>query len=146
LAVAFIVMVTGPGPQEKVMTPPAAIPETTACEVQLAAVPLPITRVGCDVSTARASAGTGAWPAGLPAVSRPAGGAAADLVGLGLGDTVGDPALGAVDRASPPLTAGDGFPAACQADPAGDEHPDWTATMTETTTSAIAPHLTRTGR
>ena len=46
------------------MIPPLATAATTAAEVQLAAVPLPTTRVGWDVSTARASAGTAAWPAG----------------------------------------------------------------------------------
>src|SRR5512139_2005562 len=66
LAVAVMVMVTGRGPQSKVMIPPAATALTTACEVQLAAVPFPITRVGCEVSAARASAGTVACPRGLP--------------------------------------------------------------------------------
>src|SRR5450432_1043023 len=46
LAVAVIVMVTGAGPQENVMTPPAATALTTAREVQLAAVPSPTTRAG----------------------------------------------------------------------------------------------------
>jgi hypothetical protein len=65
-AVAAIVMVTGAGPQENLMMPPAATADTTALEVQLRAVPLPITRVGWEVSTARAAAGTAAWPFGLP--------------------------------------------------------------------------------
>jgi hypothetical protein len=43
LAVAFITMVTGRGPHENVITPPAATARTTACEVQLAGVPWPIT-------------------------------------------------------------------------------------------------------
>ncbi|MEZ5297282.1 MAG: hypothetical protein R2697_13680 [Ilumatobacteraceae bacterium] len=43
LAVACIVMVTGSGPQSKVITPPAATAFTTACDVQLAGVPVPIT-------------------------------------------------------------------------------------------------------
>jgi hypothetical protein len=59
-AVARIVMVTGLGPQENLMTPPAATAETTALDVQLPGVPFPITRVGCEVSTARAAAGTAA--------------------------------------------------------------------------------------
>jgi hypothetical protein len=46
LAVAVIVMVTGLGPQENVIMPPAATAATTACDVQLAAVPFPMTRVG----------------------------------------------------------------------------------------------------
>lgn len=45
-------MVTGLGPQEKVMTPPAATALTTASEVQLSGVPVPTTRVGSLVSTA----------------------------------------------------------------------------------------------
>lgn len=65
-AVADIVITTGAGPHEKVMTPPLATAATTAAEVQLAAVPLPTTVVGCDVSTAWPAAGIGAWPSGLP--------------------------------------------------------------------------------
>src|SRR2546430_2073852 len=65
-AVAFSVMVTGPGPHEKVMTPPAATALTTASEVQLSGVPVPMTRVGWLVSAAAASAGTIACPPGLP--------------------------------------------------------------------------------
>src|SRR5262249_37330210 len=67
LAVAFIAMTTGWGPRENVMPPRGATAATTASEVQLAGVPLPITRVGCEVSTARASAGTAARPFGFPA-------------------------------------------------------------------------------
>jgi hypothetical protein len=67
-----MVITTGRGPQENVMTPPFATAETTAAEVQLPGVPLPMVRVGCEVSTARASAGTVAWPPGLPALSSPA--------------------------------------------------------------------------
>src|SRR4051794_8817087 len=75
-AVADIVIVTGAGPQAKLMMPPAATAATTAAEVQLPGVPVPTTRVGCDVSTAAASAGTGARPAGLP---HRAAGAPADV-------------------------------------------------------------------
>jgi hypothetical protein len=46
LAVAFIRIVTGCGPQEKRMTPPARTAATTAADVQLAAVPWPTTRSG----------------------------------------------------------------------------------------------------
>jgi hypothetical protein len=60
------VIVTGAGPQSKVMMPPAATALTTAAEVQLAAVPVPTVRVGWLVSTARAAAGTAACPEGLP--------------------------------------------------------------------------------
>src|SRR3954454_18274762 len=66
LAVSVSVIVIGLGPQLKVMMPPSAIAETVAAEVQLAGVPSPTTRVGCDVSAAPAPAGTGAWPFGLP--------------------------------------------------------------------------------
>src|SRR5690349_283832 len=66
LAVAVSVIVIGLGPQSKVMMPPSATVATTAADVQLAAVPSPITWVGWDVSTARASGGTAAVPFGLP--------------------------------------------------------------------------------
>jgi hypothetical protein len=66
LAVAFIAMVTGAGPQSKVITRPAATAVTTAADVQLAGVPLPTTRSGLPVSAALASAGTEAAPSGLP--------------------------------------------------------------------------------
>jgi hypothetical protein len=59
-AVDVILMVTGADPQENLMMPPAATADTTALDVQLRGVPLPITRVGWEVSTARAAAGTGA--------------------------------------------------------------------------------------
>ena len=41
LAVAVITMVTGRGPQENAITPPAATARTTACDVQLPGVPWP---------------------------------------------------------------------------------------------------------
>jgi hypothetical protein len=43
LAVAVITMVTGRGPQENAITPPAATAWTTACDVQLPGVPWPTT-------------------------------------------------------------------------------------------------------
>jgi len=46
LAVAVMVIVTGSGPQANVITPPAATAPTTAWDVQLAAVPSPITWSG----------------------------------------------------------------------------------------------------
>ena len=46
LAVAVIVIVTGAVPQLKVMMPPWATALTTAAEVQLAGVPLPMTWSG----------------------------------------------------------------------------------------------------
>lgn len=72
-AVAVILIVTGAAPQENVITPPAATAETTAADVQLAAVPLPTTCVGCDVFTGLPCAGTLAWPFGLPACGSVAG-------------------------------------------------------------------------
>jgi hypothetical protein len=66
-------IVTGSGPQLKVMMPPAATALTTAAEVQLAGVPVPILRVGWLVSTALAAAGMLAWPFGLPGFGRLAG-------------------------------------------------------------------------
>src|SRR5689334_20154897 len=67
LAVACIMIVTGLAPQSKVIT---------AADVQPAAVPLPITWSGCEVSTGRAAAGTSAPPAGFPASCRGGAGAA----------------------------------------------------------------------
>src|SRR5690606_35904800 len=65
LAVSVITIVTGSGPQSNTITPPAATASTTARDVQLAGVPLPITRSGSDVSTGTASGGSGT-PPGLP--------------------------------------------------------------------------------
>src|SRR5580658_8919801 len=58
LAVCRMVMVTGSGPQLNVMTPPCATALTTAREVQLAGVPVPMTWLGWLVLTARAAGGT----------------------------------------------------------------------------------------
>src|ERR1700760_163260 len=62
LAVACMVIVTGSGPQENVITPPDATAATTACDVQLAGVPFPITWSGWVVLTGWAAAGTAAVP------------------------------------------------------------------------------------
>ena len=59
-------MVTGLDPQLNRMIPPRATAATTASEVQLDGVPDPTSRVGWDVSTACASAGTVAWPVDPP--------------------------------------------------------------------------------
>src|ERR1035437_7979202 len=59
LAVVVILIVTGLGPHENRMIPPARTAATTAAEVQLAAVPRPTTRLGWDVATRRPAAGTG---------------------------------------------------------------------------------------
>ena len=58
LAVAVIVIVTGLGPQLKVMMPPLATALTTAADVQLAGVPGPMTWFGWLVLTARPAGGT----------------------------------------------------------------------------------------
>src|SRR5690349_20562183 len=85
IAVAAMSMVTGAVPQLNVMIPPAATALTTAAEVQLAAVPVPITRVGCEVSTGPASPGTDAPPPGLPGFpGLPAGRGGFGVVGIGL--------------------------------------------------------------
>src|ERR1700733_2973858 len=59
LAVALILIVTGRGPHEKRMTPPARTAAITAADVQPAEVPCPTTWSGCDVSTGPPAAGTG---------------------------------------------------------------------------------------
>jgi hypothetical protein len=138
-AVAFMVMVTGAGPQENVMIPPAATAETTAAEVQLAGVPLPTTRLGCVVSTARAAAGTGAWPLGLPAWSNGA------PLGLTDGWAEGD-ALGVGLAAG--LTVADGVAAAARqsAVPVAEAQPVSTAPSSNPAVSAAVPRDRRTGR
>src|SRR3954451_6557214 len=68
-SVAVTRIVTGSGPQLKVMTPPAVTAVCSALKVQLAAVPVPTTAVGVAVLTAWAFARTPALhdPLGLPA-------------------------------------------------------------------------------
>jgi hypothetical protein len=78
------------GPQENLMTPPAATAETTALDVQLPGVPFPITLVACEVSTARAAAGTAAWPFGLPCRNGLGLGFFFDGDGVGVGDFGGE--------------------------------------------------------
>src|SRR5262249_5895411 len=56
LAVWRIRIVTCPGPHAKLILPPARTAETTAAEVQLRAVPWPMTRVGTLAPAAGASA------------------------------------------------------------------------------------------
>ena len=52
------------------MIPPWATALTTACEVQLCGVPLPITWSGLEVFTAWAAIGTGKSPSGFPGEGR----------------------------------------------------------------------------
>src|SRR5256885_13368846 len=66
-AVCARTIVTGSGPQSKVMTPPFATAATNASPVQPAALPVPTTVVGDDTSSAWPSAGGGAWAPGDPA-------------------------------------------------------------------------------
>ncbi|GAA3809647.1 hypothetical protein GCM10022226_32490 [Sphaerisporangium flaviroseum] len=101
------------------MTPPLATAATTACEVQLDGVPLPMTRVGREVSTARASTGTNARPLGLP--------------GAGTAWVASDPTF-ALPRAA--LPAG-GWAAAPQAGTAIPDSSEVTSTR---------PRVSRTGR
>jgi hypothetical protein len=75
----------------KVITPPLATALTTQAEVQLAGLPLPMTRFGWLVFTARAARGTNTWPSGLPTAGRARAAAAWVAcvgVGLGFGDAV----------------------------------------------------------
>ena len=62
LAVAVIRMVRGLEPQRNRMMPPRATAATTLADVQLAGVPLPTHRSGCDVSTALCRARHGGMP------------------------------------------------------------------------------------
>src|SRR5690349_18513660 len=101
LAVAAIVIVTGSGPQENVITPPAATAATTAAEVQLPGVPSPITRVGLLVSSARASAGTAARPSGFPA-SATAGGELGGAVVAGVDGGAADDTVEVVGGVADP--------------------------------------------
>src|SRR2546421_11308210 len=101
-AVCFKVIVSGAGPQLNVMIPPTPIAETSSSEVQLAGVPLPMIRFGWLVSTAWPSAGTAAWPFGLPTP----GSAAAVALGNGLGAAL------VVGGAGAGLASGDWAPAA----------------------------------
>src|SRR6185369_7111661 len=57
--VAVTGIVTGAGPQLNVMTPPRPTAALSAANVQLAAVPVPITAVGRDTSAGCAPAGSG---------------------------------------------------------------------------------------
>src|ERR1017187_7332020 len=66
-AVLVRTMVTGSGPQLKVMMPPFATAFTNASPVQVWGSPVPMTVVGDDTSSACPSAGMTAWPSGEPA-------------------------------------------------------------------------------
>nr|BFE71777.1 hypothetical protein GCM10020092_050780 [Actinoplanes digitatis] len=106
-----MVIVTGAGPQSKVILPPAATALTTAAEVQLAGVPVPTTRSGLLVSTAFASAGTAALPAGLPGLGSAAGFAGALLLGATEELATGVDAPGAARAAGDAAGSGAAVPA-----------------------------------
>src|SRR4051812_32674736 len=57
--VAVIGMVTGEAPQLNVMTPPRVTAVFRAAKLQLAALPVPTTVVGCETSTGCALDGSG---------------------------------------------------------------------------------------
>src|SRR5437764_2438841 len=111
LAVWCMVMVSGAGPQLNVMIPPTAIAETSSSEVQLAGVPLPMIRLGWLMSTAWPSAGTAAWPFGLPVAGSAAAVAVGDAPGVAL-------------AAGAELASGAWLPPAQRGDGPDDPHPD----------------------
>jgi hypothetical protein len=90
--VAAIVIVSGSAPQLNVTTPPLATAATTAAEVQLAGVPLPMTVVGAATLLNWPPAGTEHEPAGLPAMGPVAG--LGDGAGEGDGEGAGPGAGG----------------------------------------------------
>src|SRR5215468_3940824 len=139
-AVASIVIVTGRRPQLKVITPPAATAATTACEVQPAGVPWPITWSGWLVLTGRPAGGTNAWPAGLPA----AGSRTGDGDGLGLALGLGAGELDIPARATAELAAPATAAPALAAVGAPSPHAASVTPDTNAMTSAVAPPLSRT--
>ncbi|GAA1375935.1 hypothetical protein GCM10009661_43320 [Catellatospora chokoriensis] len=100
-------------------------------EVQLAGVPLPITRVGRDVSTAFASAGTVAWPFGLPTTT----------AAVGAGDE--GAALGAADDGAALAPAATQLP--CGSGTASDPHPAGSTAITAPATTATQERLRTAG-
>jgi hypothetical protein len=133
------VIVTGRGPHENVITPPAATAATTACEVQLAGVPSPTTWSGWAVLTGRPADGTNVRPAGLPAGGSRAGGG--DELGLGAGER-DIPARSTAELAAPAMAA----PAPGDAVLAGGAPPQAASVTLDAnaTTSAVTPPLSRT--
>src|SRR5580704_16832078 len=74
VSVAVTEIVTGSGPQSKVMIPPPLTALDSAWKVQLDGVPVPTTVVGLPVSTACASVGSVSEvhePLGFPAAGNP---------------------------------------------------------------------------
>src|SRR5215212_6794845 len=143
-AVAVIVIVTGLLPQLNRMIPPLATAATTALDVQLAAVPVPTIRSALRVSTARASAGTVALPAGLPKTGAEAAvdltfGAVLDVVAGGT-VAVTPPPAAAAGSALPPLVG-----SGCAAEAGAGPFPQPArAAATETDTATRIPERFRT--
>src|SRR5215470_15071583 len=142
-AVASIVIVTGRGPQENVITPPAATAATTACEVQPAGVPSPMTWSGWLVLTGRPAGGTDAWPAGLPAAGSRTGDGDGDGLGLGAGE-LDIPACATAELAAPATAAPTPGDAALVAPGDAPPHAASVTADAYATTSAVAPPLNHT--
>jgi hypothetical protein len=144
LAVAFMVIVTGSGPQSKVMIPPWATALTTAAEVQPAGVPLPMVRFGLLVSTARAAAGIAAPPEELPGFGRVFTGF---LVGEGLTEGEGLVEAGGVEAGggAASLAAGEAAGATAAVFSGSPPQPPRSAALI-TTVVSIASCRFRTGR
>ena len=126
------------------MTPPAATAATTAAEVQLAAVPWPTTRSGCELSTARAAAGTAAPPPGFPARGSAATGFRTVREGLGPADgrAVVGPVPGAgVAMAVPTAPAAGPAPTAAPPEGAADPHPASSRHDSRPATTGAAPRM-----
>jgi hypothetical protein len=142
-----MVIVTGRGPQEKVITPPAATAATTACEVQLAGVPSPMTWSGWLVLTGRPAGGTYAWPAGLPPAGSRTGDGDGDGDGDGLGLGAGEldiPARATAELAAPATAAPTPGDAALVAPGDAPPHAASVTADANAMTSAVAPPLSRT--
>jgi hypothetical protein len=123
------------------MMPPAATAATTAAEVQLAAVPEPTIRVGCEVSAARASAGTGAWPPGLPFAGTTVEASGDGLAALGDG-VAGDAAFAALPEGAGARQAA---LAAVPPHPASRQQASWPATIAAVRLGATAHRLSCSG-
>nr|WP_199853618.1 hypothetical protein [Plantactinospora sp. BC1] len=125
------------------MTPPLATAATTASEVQLAGVPVPITRVGFAVFTARASAGTLARPFGLPGRGS-AGAGRPEADGRAVGEPVGEADGGGVAE---PVPAAAGAHCGSAGRSAGDEpQPARPTAATSAVVISADMILVRTGR
>jgi hypothetical protein len=127
-----------------VMTPPFATAARTADDVQLAAVPVPTTRLGLELSAARPAAGTGAVPFRFPGRgnARPATGVAG--VGGAVDGFVAEASRGAAPGEGVPVTSAPRVPdvAAPRGAAASAVAPHPAATTTTATRSAHRRNLT----